>query len=66
MHQLILVLIILAAVLFVIAVLSRFLKFQIAGHEPTIWWRGSMGLLGFSIALTLCRILQHMQHMPLH
>jgi len=65
MHYLILVLIILAAVLFVIAVLSRFLKFQIAGHEPTIWWRGSMGLLGFSIALTLCKILQHM-HMPPH
>jgi len=63
MHQLIMVLIILAAVLFVIAVLSRFLKFQIGGHEPTIWWRGSMGLLGFSIALILWRILQHV-HMP--
>jgi len=60
MHQLILVLIILAAVLFVIALFSRFLKFQIGGHEPTIWWRGSVGLLGFSIALILWRILQHM------
>jgi hypothetical protein len=44
----------------VIAVLTRFLKFQIMGHEPTIWWRGSMGLLGFSIALILWQILQHM------
>ncbi|HKM80921.1 MAG TPA: hypothetical protein VJY15_08160 [Candidatus Acidoferrum sp.] len=60
MHNLILVLIILAAVLFVIAALSRFLKFQILGHEPTIWWRGSMGLLGFSIAFLLCQILKHM------
>ena len=60
MHQLILVLIILAAVLFVIAALTRFLKFQILGHEPTIWWRGSVGLLGFSIVLILWRILQHM------
>jgi hypothetical protein len=59
-HLIILVLMILAAVLFVIAVLSRFLKFQIAGHEPTIWWRGSIGLLGFTIALILWRILQHM------
>ena len=60
MHQLILVLIILAAVLYVIAVVSRFFKFQIMGHEPTIWWRGSIGLLGFSIALLLCQILKHM------
>jgi hypothetical protein len=60
MHQLILVLIILAAVLFVIAALTRFLKFQIMGHEPTIWWRGSVGLLGFSIALILWQILQHL------
>jgi hypothetical protein len=60
MHHLILVLIILAAVLFVIAALTRFLKFQILGHEPTIWWRGSVGLLGFSIVLILWRILQHM------
>jgi len=60
MHQLILVLIMLAAVLFVIAALTRFLKFQILGHEPTIWWRGSVGLLGFSIVLILWRILQHM------
>jgi lysylphosphatidylglycerol synthetase-like protein (DUF2156 family) len=60
MNQLILVLIILAAVFYVIAVLTRFLKFQIMGHEPTIWWRGSVGLLGFSIALILWQILQHM------
>jgi hypothetical protein len=60
MNQLILVLIILAAVLFVIGAFSRVLKFQIMGHEPTIWWRGSVGVLGFSIALILWRILQLM------
>ena len=60
MHQLILVLIILAAVLYVIAAVSRLFKFQILGHEPTIWWRGSMGLLGFGIAMLLCQILKHM------
>ena len=58
MDTLILVLIIVAAVLYLIAVLSRFLKFQILGHEPTIWWRGSVGLLGFSIALILWQILR--------
>jgi len=60
MHQLILVLIILAAVLFVIAALTRVFKFQIMGHEPTIWWSGSVGLLAFSIALILWQILQHL------
>jgi hypothetical protein len=60
MNQLILVLIIVAAVLFVVGVLSRGFKYQIMGHDPTIWWRGSMGLLGFSIALILWRILHLM------
>jgi hypothetical protein len=60
MNQLIMVLIILAAVLFVISALSRFFKFQIMGHEPTIWWRGSVGLLGFSVALILWQMLQLM------
>jgi hypothetical protein len=60
MNQLILVLFILAAVLFVVGVFSRAFKYQIMGHEPTIWWRGSVGLLGFSITLILWRILQLM------
>jgi hypothetical protein len=60
MNQLILVLIVLAAVLFVVDVFSRVFKYQIMGHEPTIWWRGSVGLLGFSIALILWRILHLM------
>jgi hypothetical protein len=60
MNQLIVILIILAAVLFVVGVFSRGFKYQIMGHEPTIWWRGSVGLLGFSIALMLWRILQLM------
>jgi hypothetical protein len=59
-HLIILVLMILAAVLFLIAAVTRVGKFQILGHEPTIWWRGSIGLLGFTIALILWRILQHM------
>jgi hypothetical protein len=60
MNQLILVLLILAAVLYVLSGLSRLFKFQIMGHDPAVWWRGSMGLLGFSIALMLWRILQLM------
>ncbi len=48
MDQLIGALLILAALLFVVGGLSRFLKFQIMGHEPTVWWRGSMGLLGLA------------------
>jgi hypothetical protein len=60
MNQVIQLLIILAAVLFVVGVYSRVFKYQIMGHEPTIWWRGSVGLLGFSIALILWRILHLM------
>ncbi|HTG58033.1 MAG TPA: hypothetical protein VMG63_01280 [Terriglobia bacterium] len=57
MNQLILVLLVLAVVLYVLSGMSRFLKFQLLGHDPTVWWRGSMGLLGFSIALMILRIL---------
>jgi phosphatidylserine synthase len=60
MNQLIQLLLVLAAVLYVVSGLSRFLKFQIMGHDPTVWFRGSMGLLGFSIALMLWQILQRM------
>ena len=59
MTQLIHVLLVLAAILYVVSGLSRFFKFQIAGHDPTVWWRGSMGLLGFSIALMIWQILRH-------
>jgi len=59
MNQLILVLLILAALLYVVSGLSRFFKFQIAGHDPTVWWRGSMGLVGFSIALMIWEIMRH-------
>ncbi|MFQ5926670.1 MAG: hypothetical protein ACE5MH_04465 [Terriglobia bacterium] len=56
-YELITPLLVLAAVLFVVGGLSRFFKFQILGHDPTVWWRGSMGLLGFSIALMLWQIM---------
>ena len=58
MHQLALALLILAAVLYLLSGLSRFFKFQIMGHDPTVWWRGSMGLLGFSIALMILQMLR--------
>lgn len=61
MNQLILALLVLAAVLFVVGGLSRFLKFQIMGHEPTVWWRGSMGFLAFGIALMILQILRILQ-----
>ena len=38
---------------------SRLLKFQIGGHDPTVWWRGSRGFLGFGIALLIWQILRH-------
>jgi hypothetical protein len=59
MNQMPLVLLILAAILFVVGGLSRFFKFQIGGHDATVWWRGSMGLLGFGIALLIWQILRH-------
>ncbi len=58
MDVVILALLVLAVILFVLGGLSRFLKFQIMGHDPTVWWRGAMGLLGFSIALLLREILR--------
>lgn len=60
MNQLIHLLLVLAAVLYLVSGLSRFFKFQILGHDPTVWWRGAMGLLGFAIALILWQILQKM------
>ena len=60
MNQVILVLLVLAALSYLVGGLSRVFKFQIAGHDPTVWWRGSMGLLGFGIALMIWRILQHL------
>jgi len=58
LDQAIHVLLVLSAVSFLMGGASRFLKFQILGQEPTVWWRGSMGLLGYSVALMIWRILQ--------
>jgi hypothetical protein len=57
MNQLIFALLVLAAVLYLVGGVSRLLKFQLLGHDATVWWRGSMGLLGFSIALMIWTIL---------
>lgn len=62
-NQLILALLVLAAVLYVVSGASRLLKFQIGGHDPTVWWRGAMGLLGFSIALMIWEILRILRAM---
>lgn len=62
MNQFIQVLLILAALLYVVGALSRVFKFSIAGHDPTVWWRGSMGLMGFSSALMIWQILRHLSH----
>ncbi len=58
MNQLIHALLVAAVILYLVSGFSRFFKFQIAGHDPAVWWRGSMGLLGFSIALMLWQILE--------
>jgi hypothetical protein len=60
MMQLIYLLMVVAAIFFVLGGLSRFLKFQIGTHDPVIWWRGGIAFLGFAIGLILLRILQHM------
>ena len=59
MNQLALALLVVAAVLYVVGGVSRLFKFQIGGQDPTVWWRGSMGLLGFGIALLIWQILRH-------
>jgi len=41
-----------AVVCFVTGAIARLRK-----HEGTMWWRGSMGLLAFAIALILLQIL---------
>ena len=48
------VLIALAAVLYLIGAFVHFVR----KHEGTVWWRGSMGLLWFAMALTLLQILE--------
>ena len=47
------VLIALAAVLFIIGAVAKFIR----KHEGTVWWRGSMGLLAFAAVLILLEIL---------
>lgn len=63
MNQLLHALLVLAGVLYLLSGASRLFKFQIMGHDPTVWWRGSMGLVGFSIALMLWEILRILRAM---
>ena len=44
--------------------LSRFFEIQITGHDTTVWWRASMGLLGFGIFLMMWQMLQHVSRLP--
>jgi hypothetical protein len=46
-------LIVIAAVLYVIGAFVHFVR----KHEGTVWWRGSVGLLAFAMALLLLEIL---------
>lgn len=47
------VLVIAAAVFFVAGTVARFVRH----HEGTVWWRGSMGFLGFANTFLLIEIL---------
>jgi hypothetical protein len=47
------VLISIAAVLFIIGAVARFVR----KHEGTVWWRGAMGLLAFAAILIMLQIL---------
>jgi len=42
-----------SAAAYVVGGLSVFLKIQVLGHDSVVWWRGAMGLLLFTIALSL-------------
>lgn len=57
MRQLINVLIALAALAFVTGTVARFLvNGPWLGHEPVVYWRGSVGLLAFAMTLLLIQI----------
>jgi hypothetical protein len=53
MRQLILVLVVLAALAFVVGAISAFSGAVIVGKAPVTYWRGAVGFLLFAITLLL-------------
>jgi len=57
MKQLINVLVVIAAIAFIVATIARFLLGgQFLGYEPVVYWRGAIGLLAFAVVLVLIQI----------
>lgn len=57
MRQLINLLVVLAAVSFVVGAFARFIiDGPLLGHEPVVYWRGAVGLMSFAIVLLLMQI----------
>ncbi len=57
MKQLVNVLIILAAIAFVIGSAARLVRGgPLLGYEPVVYWRGAIGFLGFAGTLILMQI----------
>jgi len=57
MKQLVIVLVVLAAIAFIAGTIARFLLGgPLMGHEPVVYWRGSIGLLAFAGVLLLMQI----------
>jgi len=53
MRQLIVVLVVLAALAFVVGAVSAFTGAAIVGRAPVTYWRGAVGFLLFAITLLL-------------
>ena len=57
MKQVINILLVLAALAFLIGTLARFLSDGVLiGNEAVVYWRGAMGFLAFAIALLLMQL----------
>jgi len=57
MKQVINILLVLAALAFLIGTLARFLSDGVLiGNEAVVYWRGAMGFLAFAIALLLIQL----------
>lgn len=57
MKQLVNVLVVLAAVAFLVGAFARFIvDGPVLNHEPVVYWRGAVGLLAFAMTLLLIQI----------